>query len=295
MRNPSFSSAIRALNKDDPKRLTTLEETEKCLARLIKRFSPKGWEADVNVDVPPILVPFLRLPKGEQSNIPANVLVEWANYSVQALVILSAFKAIDLGEALVHAANNRRFAICAVAQRGLMELAAMLNHFRVELERYSTPQEADEQTLDAIRQAVIRFAYGGQYDWIKVTSGKERIALEDRKWRRPREHWLPNWTEMIKRLDSYTLAQGFSQTEGALLMRYAQLSEFVHPTFASAILYGDSEKPGRFRLRQKESGQLAYLCDLTVIRAGVLLLVIERLLGFYLRFRFSLLPPITGA
>lgn len=294
MKTPSFSPQIRRLNRDDPKRLNTLEETENCIARLMKKFSISGWESDVIVEVPPLVREFYekyRVSKSEEFH--ANVIIDWTNYSIRRLTVLSALKSVDLSEALIHAANQRRFAVCALAQRSLLEHAALLNNFWHELAHYLSPEELQVEALDKLRNTVIKFAYGGRYDWIKATSGREREALTERKWRRSRAHWLPRLTEMLKGLDKYALAVGLSNTEGALLMRYAELSEFAHPTYASTVLYADLDELETFRLRQNDPKHLAYLFDLTVVRAGPILLLIERLLESLSRCRFHMFSSKT--
>ncbi len=220
-----------------------------------------------------------------------KLLVERINYSIKSLVVLSAFKAIDLTDALIRAANEKGFLICALANRSLMEVAALLYRFKEELTPYLKPRKFSADDFEKLRKIIVRYAYGGIFDFVKEPLRIESGISGEGQWRRPKEEHLPKFTPMVRRLAGFAVERGFARKTGGVEERYAKLCEFAHPTFASALLYGDSKGVGIFRLRQKSREKMAHLLDLTVLPAYATLGMIEELLGTLAKTDFRIFGP----
>ena len=277
MQSPVFSQNVRRLNVDDPKRNQALTEIERSLAKLLKKYS-HVWEADVVADVRGMVKTGEKDATHQSEQEQVKLLVERINDSIKSLVVLSAFKAIDLTDALIRAANEKGFLICALANRSLLEVAALLHCFKEELTPYLKPKKFSADDFEKLRKIVVRYAYGGLFDFVKEHSRIKSGISGEGKWRRPEEEHLPRFTPMVRRLAGFAVERGFAKNTLGVEERYAKLSEFAHPTFASSILYGDSERVGVFRLRQESRKQRAYLLDLTILPAYATLGMIEELL-----------------
>ena len=290
MQSPVFSQNIRRLNVDDPKRNQALTEIERSLARLLKKYS-HGWEADVVVDVRGMVERGEKDAAHQSEHEQVKLLVERINDSIKSLVVLSAFKAIDLTDALIRAANQRGFLICALANRSLLELAALLYCLKEELTPYLKPKKLSADDFEKLRKIVVRYAHGGLFDFVKEPLRIESGISGDGEWRRPKEERLPKFMQMVRSVAGFAVERGFARKAGGVEERYAKLSEFAHPTSASAILYGDSKEVGAFRLRQKSREQMAHLLDLTVLPAYATLGMIEELLGTLAKMDFRVFGP----
>ncbi len=288
MRNRTFSPDIKIVYDKDPNRKFTLEEIERSLDRLTQKYCP-SWQGEIDVSIFELTQEIGRIETASGDE-RAKLIFEWTNASIRTGVTLSSLKAVDLTDSLIQAANDKRFTICALATRSLLELASILCYLHKGLTPYLSIRFSSAAEFEEIRKLVRKAIFGGHYDFEKVLFNDPRKTLAGRNWKRPKHERLPRFSELMRPLDEFALQVGLARVRGSVEMRYSALSDFVHPTAASLLLYG-SGKPGVFRLRHNDTEMLGNLLDQTVLPASHYLLMTEKLINALAQVKFFGLKP----